>query len=258
MKEAFEELNQRFQKEVILQFPDLSKDPWTTVESSTYAFGGTLEQDDANGNLRPVAFFSKVLQSTRTKRPDGSYHKTGQLNWHISDQELYGIVATLYKFRSWLQTGLKIKCRTDQKSLESCVKEDFDHMGGLVGRRSRWHQFLARFSLKVVYIKGEDNGAAYVLSRWAHPAYPGNSNTNLHGSNADQAGWDALEQETAQWAEAALAGGIPTVDPEPHHIPLPPRTWNAPNGERLKHLDLITDHVRVQRVEVNCRLPSTG
>ena len=72
MKQAFEELKQRFQKEVILQFPDLSKDSWITVDSSTYAFWGTLEQEDANGNLRPVALFSKQLQGTRTKRPDGS------------------------------------------------------------------------------------------------------------------------------------------------------------------------------------------
>ena len=61
-------------------------------------------------------FFQRKLQGTRTKRPDGSYHKTGQLNWNISDQEMYGIVATLYKFRSWLQTGLTIKCRTDPKN----------------------------------------------------------------------------------------------------------------------------------------------
>ena len=72
MKEAFEELKQRFQKEVILKFPDLSKECWITVYSSTCAFGGTLEQEDANGNLRPVAFFSKRLQGTRTKRPDRS------------------------------------------------------------------------------------------------------------------------------------------------------------------------------------------
>ena len=162
MKEAFEELKQRFQKEVILRFPDLSKEWWITVDSSTYAFGGTLEQEDDNGNLRPVAFFSKTLPGTRTKRPDGSYPKAGQLNWHILDQEMYGIVATLYKFRSWLQTGVKIKCRMDHKSLESWVKEDFDRMGGPVGRQSRWHQFLATFFLEVVYIKGEDNGAADV------------------------------------------------------------------------------------------------
>ena len=44
MKEAFEELKQRFQKEVIIHFPDVSKDWWITVDFSTYAFGGTLEQ----------------------------------------------------------------------------------------------------------------------------------------------------------------------------------------------------------------------
>ena len=60
-KEAFEELKQRFQKEVIIQFPDLSKEWWITVDSSTYAFGGTLEQEDAKCNLRPVAFFFKKV-----------------------------------------------------------------------------------------------------------------------------------------------------------------------------------------------------
>ena len=252
MKEAFEELKQRF------QFPDLIEDWLITVESSTFAFGGTLEQKDAKGNLRPVMFFSKKLQGTGTKRPDRSYHKTGQLNWHILDQEMYGIVATLYKFRSWLQTGVKIKCRTNHKGLESWVKEHFDRMGGPVGRRSRWHQFLARFPLEVVYIKGENNRAADVLSRWAYPAYLANPDTNMHGRDYGQAGWDASEQEGAHWVDAALARLAPTVDPEPHRTPLPPRTWNTPERERLKHLDLSTNQVRVHWVEVNCTLPSTG
>ena len=127
-----------------------------------------------------MAFFHKRLQGTRTKRPDGSYHKTGQLNWHISDQEMNGIVATRYKFGGWLQTGVKIKCRTDHKSLRSWIKEDFDRMGGPVGWQSRWHQSLARFPLEVGYIKGEDNGAADVLSRGAYPASLANTDTNLH------------------------------------------------------------------------------
>ena len=122
MKEALEELQQPFQKEVILQLPDLSKDWWITVDSSTYASGVTLEQEDDNSNLRPVAFFSKRLQGTSTKWPHRSCHKTGQLNGHISDQEMSGTVATLYKFKSLLQTGVKVQCRTDHKSLESWVK----------------------------------------------------------------------------------------------------------------------------------------
>ena len=90
------------------------------------------------------------------------------------------------------------------------------------------------------------------------PCLPSHPDTNLQGSDGNQAGWDASEWETVQWIAAALAGLTPTVDAEPHHTPLPPRTWNTPDGERLKHLDLSTDHVRVQGVEVNCTLPSTG
>ena len=71
-------------------------------------------------------------------------------------------------------------------------------------------------------------------------------------------GWNASEQETAQWGDAALPALTPTVDPEPSHTPLPPRTWNTPDGERLQHLDRSTDHVQVHGVEVNCTLPSTG
>ena len=147
---------------------------------------------------------------------------------------MYGIVATLYKFRSWLQTGVKIKCRREHQSLESWVKEDFEGMGGPVGRGFCSHQFFARFPLEVVYIKEEDNGAADVLSRRAYPAYLANPDTNLHGSDADQARWDVSERETAQWVDAALPGLTPTVDPDPHHTPLPPRTWNTPDGERYR------------------------
>ena len=81
--------------------------------------------------------------------------------------------------------------------------------------------------LDVVYIKGEDDGAADVLSRWAYPAYLANPDRNLHGSDADQASWDELEQETAQWVDAELAGSAPTADPETHHSPLPPRRWKT-------------------------------
>ena len=80
-----------------------------------------------------------------------------------------------------------------------------------------------------MYIKGEDNWAADVLSRWAYPAYLANPDTNLHGSDAHQGGCDESEQETAQWDDAELAGLAPKADPEPRHTPLPSRTWNTPD-----------------------------
>ena len=47
-----------------------------------------LEREDDNSDLRPSGLSTKALQGTRIKQPDGSYHKTGQLNWHILDQQL--------------------------------------------------------------------------------------------------------------------------------------------------------------------------
>ena len=42
-------------------------------------------------------FFQKGY---RTPGPNG-LTGPGPLNWHLSDQETYEIIATLYKFRSW-------------------------------------------------------------------------------------------------------------------------------------------------------------
>ena len=53
-------------KDVILQFPDLTKDWYISVDSSNFAFGGVLEQAVPTGKLRPVHFFSKNLQGTVT------------------------------------------------------------------------------------------------------------------------------------------------------------------------------------------------
>ena len=71
---------------------------------------------------------------------------------------MYGIVATLYNFRNRLQTGVKIKCRTEHKSLEFWVKKDLDRMGGPMGRRSRWNQFLARFFRRLSTSRGKTAG----------------------------------------------------------------------------------------------------
>ena len=88
IKAVFEEPKDCFQKKVILQLPDLNGHWQVTVHSNIYAFSGTLEQKDGTDNLGPVAFASKKIQDARTKQPDVSSHKTGQLTWHFSDQEM--------------------------------------------------------------------------------------------------------------------------------------------------------------------------
>ena len=81
-----------------------------------------------------------------------------------------------------------------------------------------------------------------MLSSRAHPAYLANPDANLHASAAHQAGWGESEQETAGWVDAERAQ---LADHEPRHNPLPPRTWNDPDG------DLAAAQVQVHGVEVN-------
>ena len=56
---------------------------------------------------------------------------------------------------------------------------------GLSGRRARWHQKLSRFNLRVVWIRGVENGVADALSRYAYPAGQAFLDVSWHGSAED-------------------------------------------------------------------------
>ena len=99
----------------------------------------------------------------------------------------------------------------DHKSLESWYKEDLCTMAGPLGRRGRWHEFLSRYNIVVVYKQGADNVIADGLSRWAHPAGV-TDDIHFHGSDRDLEGvmrWEAKERE---W-ELDQLSDTATVDP---------------------------------------------
>ena len=204
MVRCFEQLKKSLCQDAMLHLPDTTRQFWIRCDSSEYAVGGVLEQKgcscteaDCSCPLRPVAFFSRKLQGTPGK---------GQRAWHIRDKETYAIVATLFKFRSWLQSAqvnlrYPVTVLTDHRSLESWTREDVDTVSGPIGRRGRWHQFLARFKIEVVYTKGENQEVPDVLSRSAYPAMQYAPDVSLHGSEQDQRGWDNNDQEVRQWAD---------------------------------------------------------
>ena len=95
-------------------------------------------------------------------------------------------------------------------------------MGSPAGRRSYSYQLLAGFPLEVVYIKGEDSGAADVLSGWVYPANLANPDINLHGSDAEQVGRDEWELQTRS-CQMQNSQGLPlrqTLSPTipPYHL----------------------------------------
>ena len=90
-------------QDAVLHLPDTARQFWIRCDFSEYAVGWVLEQKgcscaeaDCSCPLRPVAFFSRKLQGTPGK---------GQRAWHIRDKETYAFEATLYNFRSWLQSA---------------------------------------------------------------------------------------------------------------------------------------------------------
>ena len=88
MKTASAELKDRFLKKVIPQYRNLKKDWYITVDSNTYAFGVHWSSRIAKATFARWHGFLRTLQHSRTKWPDGCYHKAGKLSWHISDQEM--------------------------------------------------------------------------------------------------------------------------------------------------------------------------
>ena len=93
---------------------------------------------------------------------------------------------------------------TNHNSGESWYKEDLCTLLGPLGRRCRWHEFLSRYHIEVVYKPGKDNTVADGLSRWAYPAQSADD-TNFHGSAADQKGLMKQERELKEREEKRLA-----------------------------------------------------
>ena len=177
MKQALEQIKKLLLENVVLDIPDPYKEYVLEVDSSDYAVGGVLSQENAQGELRPVAFFSRKLQGEQGK---------GQVKWSIREKETYAIVLILQKFRSWVASSLvKILVLTDHESLQHWYTEDLNKATSSVGRRCRWHEFLSQFNLIVVYTPGHTQKVADPLSRapWHYPGNPDEGDATFHGSN---------------------------------------------------------------------------
>ena len=72
MHQAFEAMKQGMQEEVVLDIANPHKPYVIRMYASKYAVGAVLEQEDDQGNLRPVAFFSRKLQGK---------NGMGQIGW---------------------------------------------------------------------------------------------------------------------------------------------------------------------------------
>ena len=78
----FEELKTVFTTEPILAIPDIDREMRVEADASDYVTGGVLSMKCKDGKWRPVAFISKLLNTT-------------EQNYEIHDKEMLTVIRCL-------------------------------------------------------------------------------------------------------------------------------------------------------------------
>ena len=109
-EKAFQELKERFTKELVLTTPDLSKKMRIEVDMSDYATKGVLSMECKDRRWKLVMFLSKSLN--KAKR-----------NYKIHDKEMLTVIRGLENWRHLLDSAkFKFKIWIDHKNLEYFMK----------------------------------------------------------------------------------------------------------------------------------------
>ncbi len=137
---AFNNMKATIAKDVVLAYPDYSKEFEIFTDASSKQLGAVITQ----GN-KPIAFFSRKLTET-------------QQRYSVTKIELLAIVETLKEFKGMLW-GQKLKVFTDHKNL---IQDAF----GLTSDRVYWwRMLLEEYSPEVVLIKMIYNMVTDAISR---------------------------------------------------------------------------------------------
>ncbi|KAI1006414.1 hypothetical protein K3495_g1804 [Podosphaera aphanis] len=127
---------------------DGDKETVLETDASGWATGGCLLQKQPDGQLRPVAYYSKKLAPA-------------ECNYDIHDKELLAIIRCLNEWRSEL-LGLKdpFMVLTDHKNLNYFMSSK-----RLSERQVRWAQLLSQFNFRLKFRAGKLSGRPDALSR---------------------------------------------------------------------------------------------
>lgn len=151
-KTAFASLQKAFTSEPVLCHFDPSKPCFLEPDASKNAIGAVCSQPDANGELHPVAFYSRSLTAP-------------ERNYHIHDTELLAALEGLEHWRHYFAySDHPATILTDHKNLEY-----FSEKRPLSERQVRYAERLSKFNVVIAYRPGVLNGAADALSRMHSP-----------------------------------------------------------------------------------------
>ena len=142
-KEAFNKIKRILtSREIILNYPDPSKDFELTTDASNYAIGAVLSQ----GN-RPIAFISRALSVTEE-------------NYATNEREMLAIIWSLKILRNYLYGSAEVIIYTDHQPLTYALSNKNTN-----SKMKRWKSILVEYDYELHYKPGKSNVVADALSR---------------------------------------------------------------------------------------------
>ena len=147
-KLAFDTLKDRITSAPILPLPDNSRPYFVKADSSDFATGAVLsQQNPEDGKWHPVAFLSKSLSLVERK-------------YEIHNKEMLAIIQALEEWQHFLEGAEhQFEIWTDHKNLEY-----FMSAKKLNWRQARWWLLLARFDFLLHHRPGKTMGKSDALS----------------------------------------------------------------------------------------------
>lgn len=147
-QKAFDKLKETVIKAPVLLHFDPDKQSYIECDSSDWTTGGVFSQMGDDGQLHPVAFFSKTLNPA-------------ECNYEIYDKELLAIIRCFETWKPELEgTESPVQVLSDHKALEY-----FMTTKKLTRRQARWAEMLSEFNFQIVYRPGKQNDKADALTR---------------------------------------------------------------------------------------------
>ena len=145
--QAFEDLKKKCIMAPILVFADFEKPFWLETDASGEGLGAVLLQESDNGQYHPVAYASQELKGGEPK-----YHSSKleflALKWAVTEQ-----------FHEYLQYQPYKVWTYNNPLTYILMTPNLDALG------HRWVAALARYNMKLEYLKGSHNKIADTLSR---------------------------------------------------------------------------------------------
>ena len=145
--DAFNQLKQCISSEPVLMLPREREPFYVQTDASKFAIGGVLMQHDTDGQLKPLAYYSRKLQQA-------------ELNYPTHDLEMLAVIDSLKQWKHHVLNGTKTTVITDHHSLRF-----FNTQQHLSPRQTRWMEFMSQFDVTITYKPGVTNTVADALSR---------------------------------------------------------------------------------------------